>query len=396
MLGILPTQTARLLRGPGVVLFAAIALLCLPQAASAESATKNSVVEIPLGSAGKLLRQKAIKQRAIKPAKVKNSRLVLPVSDVSISSATKASVILRGGIKLSRGRHSIKLQGLMVKVSGRNLTVDGRVNGKRLKLFSGRASSPLVGASIHQVSAAAVNYKSATSGAKAIRRALKLKKSPFGKLGSATVFVRVKLPTEQGGSGTLQDLAGPRLARPTSAVDVTASSLKWWIRDSWIRYLPFNLPQDGATGDAPTQNHVCKDNWAPQSDVYAYNLPFTSGWWDAASGTGAFYYSGAVRWFFPENGIDIIASGAEIEINGASSRVIFRFDDIPAGTARRGAFVSLDVGSPMNSVALAPGGASSRLKATILTDPATSPFGGFVTQYQSVPGWGCFDLGFSL
>lgn len=375
---------------------AVFVLLALPQLAAAESATSNSVVEIPLGSKGKLLRQKGVKSRALGPAKIKNGRLVLPVSDIAISSATKAGIVLSGGVKLTRGKRSVKLQGLLIRVNGRNLTIDGRVASKRVKLFTGRGSLQLVNAGLQQVSGVDARYKASSSGAKEIRRALKLSRSPQGKLGSGSFFVKVKLPESQTGNGQLQDLAGPRLTRPAGAVDVTASNLKWWIRDSWIRYLPFNLPQDGATGDAPTQAHACKDNWAPQSDVYAYNLPFTGGWWDAASGTGALYYAGSVRWFFPEHGIDIVASGAEVEINGASSRAIFRFDDITENTARRGAFLSLNTAAPLNSVAPAPGTGVSRLKATIFTNPASSPFGNFVTQFESVPGWGCMDLDFAL
>lgn len=385
---------------PIAVLICLIAGAFAAAPAGATSATSDSVFEIPLGKSGAGLRAKGVKPRALSPAKLKNGKLRLKVSDIAVSSATKASIVLRGGLKLSKGRRSVKIQGLLVDVSGRKLKITGKVGSRRVAVLSGTASVPLVNSSTQQVVVPAIDVKLSSATGKAVRGALKLRRAPSGKLGSLVAIAKADLPKPPGGGGaTLQDLAGPRLARPVGAVDVSGSTLKWWMRDSWIRYLDFSLPQDGAIGDAPVKDtaHVCQDT-APTntSKVYAISLPFQNGWWDAASQTGALYYSGAVRWYFPDRGIDITVSGAEIEINGTSSRVIFRFDDAAENTAKRGAFAALNIAAPLDGTpALAPGGAHSLIKSTVFTDPATSPFGSFIGQYTGNPGWGCFDIGFT-
>jgi hypothetical protein len=279
------------------------------------------------------------------------------------------------------------------------VSITGKVGNRRLTIFTARTSTNAVNAAAQSVIVPAVTMKLTSSAATSTAKQLKLKKKPSRSLGKFVSLTKTKLPDAPSTGGiVLQDLGGPRLARPVSAVDITGSSLKWWIRDSWIRYLPFNLPVGGATADAPIPgtNHACKDNEASVSDSYAYNLPFQSGWWDSASSTGALYYTGGVRWYFPDHGIDLTASAVEIEINGGSSRVVLRVDDAAEKTAKRGAFASLNSATPLSgSPVVGPNQAGSLIKSTILLDPATSPFGSFTTQYESVPGWGCFDLAFT-
>jgi hypothetical protein len=389
-------------RNPSLILPALIAALisaCLLLAvgaapAGATATTTDSVVSIPLGKLGAGFRAKGVKVRAVSPARIAKGQLRLKATDVSVASATSASVVLRGGLTLKRGKKSLKIQGLMIKADGNRVSITGKVGKKRLTVLSGRAGVPVVQGVTQQVVAPAIDVKLSTKVARSIRSSLKLKKTPSAKLGSLIVIAKADLPKPGGpGEAVLQDLAGAPIARPGSAVDVTASSLKWWMRDSWAEYIVFNIPQDGAVSDSPmpSASHVCKDI-APKPGVsraYAVNLPFTSGWWDAASQTGYLSYSGAVWWTYPERGIDLTVSKAEIEINGAGSRMIFTIYDASENTLKRGPFVSLDL-STFN-----PSGAVSRLKSTIFLDTATSPFGNFVSQYSSNPGWGCVDLGFT-
>lgn len=380
-----------------IAALAAAALFTAP--AQAVPATSESVVELPLGKSGSALRSKSLKSRRLSPAKLKKGILTLKVADVTISSATRAAVVLRGGLKLSAGKKSVKLQGLLLKVSGRNVSITGKIGKRRMKIVTARTSTNVVNAAAQSVIVPAVSMKLTSAAASSIAKQLKLKKRPSKSLGKFVSFTKTRVPAAPSTGGiVLQDLGGPRLARPVSAVDVTGSSLKWWIRDSWIRYLPFNLPVGGATADAPIAgtSHACIDNEASVSDSYAYNLPFQSGWWDAASSTGAMYYTGGVRWYFPEHGIDLTASAVEIEINGGASRVVLRIDDASEKTAKRGPFASLNTATPLSgSPVIGPGQAGSLIKSTILLDPATSPFGSFTTQYESRPGWGCFDLAFT-
>ncbi|MFT4049864.1 MAG: HtaA domain-containing protein [Solirubrobacterales bacterium] len=369
--------------------------------ASATSATSDSVVTLALGKSGTGLRAAGVKLSALSPAKLKKSNLSFKVSDISVTSATQASIVLRGGIKLKKGKRSVKIQGLLINADGKRVKITGKVGSKRLTILSGSSSIQLVASASQQVVAPAIKVKLGGSTGKAVRSALKLKKSPGGSPGKLITIVKADLPKSTDPNGvTLQDLAGAPLTRPLSAVNVSTSSLKWWLRDSWVRYIDFSLPQDGAVGDAPIKDtaHVCKDTATSNvSRVYALNLPFKSGWWDSASQTGAFYYGGGVRWYAPDRGIDITASDAEVEISGGTSRVIFRFYDASANTLKRGAFLTINTTAPLDSTpSVGPGGAISRLKSTIIADPVNSPFGSFVGQYTGNPGWGCFDLGFNL
>ena len=68
------------------------------------------------------------------------------------------------------------------------------------------------------------------------------------------------------------------------------------------------------------------DNEPEVEDVYSFHFPFARGWYDPATKTAATYFTGGVNFRFPAHGIDLDMKEPEIEINGASSRAIFRFD----------------------------------------------------------------------
>lgn len=397
-------------RNPISVLFAllaaliaaALVLALAPSPAGATATTTDSVVTIPLGKSGAGFRAKGVRVSAISPARIVKNELRLKTSDISVTTATSAGVVLRGGLKLKRGKRTLKIQGLLVEARNKKISITGKLGKKRVTVLSGAASVGVVQGVAQQVVAPAISVKLATKARRTFRSSLKLKKTPSAKLGTLVAFVKAELPkSETPTEAVLQDLAGAPLARPGSAVDVGGSSFKWWMRDSWVNYIDFSIPLEPAVGDAPIANsgHVCQDIVpVDKSRQYATNFPFKSGWWDAASQTGYFSYSGSVRWYAIRPGgtvIDITASDPEIEINGAASRLIFTMRDASENTLKRGAFVSLNSSTPLNSVALAPGGGTSRLKSTIFLDPATSPFGSFIGQYTSNPGWGCVDLGFT-
>lgn len=394
-------------RNPNLILSALLATLAsvalllglgAPPAA-ATATTKDSVISISLGKKGAAFRAKGVRLRATSSARIVRGDLRLKATDITINSETSAAVVLRGGLTLKRGRRTLKIQGLMIRARGKTISITGKVGKKRLTVLSGRSGVSVVQGVTQQVVAPAVRAKLSTKVARLMRAKLKLRRTPSVKLGQLVVIAKADLPKPGGkGDATLQDLAGPPIARPAGAVDATASSLKWWMRDSWANYIEFSIPQDGAVPDAamPNSSHVCKDIPAvSKSRQYAINFVFASGWWDAGTQTGYFRYSGALRWYGPEHGIDITASNPEIEINGAASRLIFTMYDAVENTLKRGAFVGLNTAAPLNSVALTPSGAASRLKSTIFTDSATSPFGNFVSIYSENPGWGCVDFGFA-
>jgi hypothetical protein len=131
----------------------------------------------------------------------------------------------------------------------------------------------------------------------------------------------------------------PLLARPATAVDVRASTVTWRVRDSFVQYLNAGgKPNDGvnplapATADAPTQGCTSSGGVNPAQLAYPFQFPFTRGWYDPVSGTAALYFGGGVHFGFADHTIDLNAAEPEVELNGASSRAIFRFNG-SGGTA---------------------------------------------------------------
>lgn len=126
-----------------------------------------------------------------------------------------------------------------------------------------------------------------------------------------------------------------KLARPASAVDVVAAQVTWCVRASWIRYIGNGAVSNGATHEQPFVVNeadlpkVCDQKRAKVSSgptAYKYFFTFKEGWYDAASETAALYFTGKVHFRYPERGIDLSFSDPEVEINGASSRTIFRIE----------------------------------------------------------------------
>jgi hypothetical protein len=172
------------------------------------------------------------------------------------------------------------------------------------------------------------------------------------------------------------------------------------VRDSWIRYVNTQEPPqtlEGASAEAPIaeNSHPCPNSPAGTNPTlaYSYDFPFANGWYDAASGSAALYYSGGVRFSFPAHGIDVTARSPEIEINGAASRAIFRL----RGAAqtpypdKRAALLSLPASTPVaglpNSF-----GFPGPLRGT-LTAAGQKVFAGFYPPPND--GFGCFSISFT-
>ncbi len=195
----------------------------------------------------------------------------------------------------------------------------------------------------------------------------------------------------------------PLLARPASAIDVSGVQVSWFPRDSWIRYVSSGgaagdgiLFSGGALGINSTASQ-CPDRPAPSDAQLPYRVDFAprSGWYDAASGTAGIYGAGAVTFRWQGHGIDLSAADPEVEINGAASRAIFRFQG--SGSTpfpnQRAALVGLDLsGQP----ALSNGGKTFTysLMRGRLTADGVKVFAGFYTP-PSNDEFGCVSVSFT-
>jgi hypothetical protein len=187
-------------------------------------------------------------------------------------------------------------------------------------------------------------------GASAIKKALELKRLKAGAFGRLTLSEQLPAdggataptsPTTGGSAPTTAPITNepPALARPATAVDIKASTLTWRVRDSFVQYLNAGGGRsDGVTAVTPAiadpAMKGCTSSGAVNDAdlLYQHRFPFVRGWYDPASGTAALSYAGGVHFGYSAHTIDLTAADPEIELNGAASRAIFRFNG-SGGTA---------------------------------------------------------------
>jgi|GEM_PF-1673341 len=196
----------------------------------------------------------------------------------------------------------------------------------------------------------------------------------------------------------------PVLARPASAVDVGGVKVSWAPRDSWVRYASSGvapgdgiLTSNGAVGTSSTAS-PCPDRPSTSDAQLPYVIEFApkASWRDPVSGAAGIYGQGSVSFRWAAHSIDLTAADPEIEINGASSRAIFRFGG-SGGTAypdQRAALVSLDLsGKPT----VTNGGKTFTydLMRGTLTPDGVNVFAGFYTPPDN-DEFGCVTVEFTV
>jgi Htaa protein len=219
---------------------------------------------------------------------------------------------------------------------------------------------------------------------------------------------RAALPAG-GGGGSGNPTSGPLgaepplLARPATAVDVNAVQVSWYPRDSWIRYVSSGsaagdgiLFAAGATGSDSTASE-CPDRPSASDAQLPYRVAFTprASWFDAASGSAGIYGQGAVTFRWQGHGIDLTAADPEIEISGAASRAIFRFQGNGSTPYpnQRAALLSLDTSA---GPAISNGGKTftySLMRGTLTAD-GVNVFAGFYTPPDN-DEFGCVSVAFT-
>lgn len=311
---------------PRLLAASVAALLLLPASAGASTTLTLS------GGALSSLKAQKVKLAAVKPATLKGSTLVLKAKAVTLSR-----VDYEGALRLSKGSRTVTLKGWRAGL-GRQPAFSAQVGGRRNTLLSTSGDV-----------AKGARLTLTAQGAKAIKRALRLKRLTRGAFGRVTLVEQ--LPADGGTPSTPGAPGGappatapitdepPRLARPATAVDVKAGTVTWRVRDSFVQYLNAGTgPTDGtqaiAPGAADTPMRGCTSSGAANDAQlsYQFGFPFKSGWYDPVSGTAALYYGGGVHFGYAQHTIDLNATDPEIELNGASSRAIFRFNG-SGGTA---------------------------------------------------------------
>jgi hypothetical protein len=196
----------------------------------------------------------------------------------------------------------------------------------------------------------------------------------------------------------------PVLTRSPTAVTVSGVRLTWMPRDSWVRYVSSAIGAAegviagaGATG-VQSAASPCPDRPSSSSVplTYAIDFPAKESWYDPLTGQAGIYGTGNVAFRYTAHAINLTASEPELEINGASSRAIFRFSG-SGGTPYPNQRVALETLETSGRPIVSPDGKTMtyNLMKGRLTPDGEKVFAGFY------PGptdneFGCLSASFTL
>jgi hypothetical protein len=400
-------------RFAGIATTAAIAAVVAALLPGAARGAGDSTTLKLNGPAAQSLRAQGVRIGAVKPATGGQRRLVLPVA-AGLAGTTTTLLRQKGAISLQApGGKALRL-GKLTVILGKGSRVTAKLGGADVDLFTilpggRREIDPAAGS----VALSGLRLKLTAAAAREIGERLgldSLRPRRFATLAASVSGLAAagspaaKSPTDQqpstcplpSGPGPATSGTPPTAIRPPAAVDVTAASIGWHVRESFIRYIATGegtSVSGGASADPPVLLPG-----ASAALSYDFHFPFASGWLDSgadpanpADDTAALYFSGALRFQYSGHGIDLLTAGPEIELAGGSSRAIFTVTD-NGGASQRQVLVNLDLS---RAGAISRSGSSyvyERVPGAIPAGTATSTFAGF---YSPGTDFGCFTVAFS-
>ncbi|HVU92020.1 MAG TPA: HtaA domain-containing protein [Jatrophihabitans sp.] len=304
----------------------------------------------PLGSAVAPATAGTAKSYGTTTLEIGARKIALGVYDGTLTGARpmlthKRSLTLRGR----------RLTSIRAVLGAQRTTVTALLEGKRTTIFTGPV------AAIDETTRTVTLPSGVLRWAQAGARALHVSPEAAGR-----IAIEATLPIPE----------PPVLARPASAVDVTAATITWHVRDSFIRYIATGEGTKASRGAVAGTPTVSAEAGRPL--VYDYSFPLKTGWYDPTSGRAWLSFAGTVTFTYTAHGIDLDANDPEIEINGSRSRAIFRFTgrrDTDPGN-RRGVMEALD----LSKAQITASGATrswANIPGTIPQEAVGSIFAGF-------------------
>lgn len=357
--------TRRIAAGAATVALLAGASAAAPGAAQAQSADRGSTTVALSAGALKALKAQGVTVTAVTPAKLRGGRLTLPVARGAL--ATKRSWLEHEGGLTFRRRAGGKVRkvaftDLRATLGASSANVSASVGDRRVSLFTVAKRTASVNAQAGTAGLAATKVTLTAKAATLVRKGLKLKRLSRA-LGSVSVDAALRgrtagstpttpRPAAPGSTTPAPGTPGaptpgntelapepPVLARPQGAADVRDVKITWHIRDSWIRYLSGgDGPSDGTVpvaGVAEGAAIVRPGTAVPLVYDFAYSPAATASWETPGGAQVALYNAGALQFTYPAHTIDLVAKDPEIELDGAQSRAIFRFDGASVAAASR-------------------------------------------------------------
>ncbi len=397
----------------GIVAAAAIAA-ALPAHAVATTGVTTLVLD---GPAAKSLRKSGIQIAAVKPAKGGPQRIQLPL-DGGLLGASTTLLHHNGAISLQADDDAKLRLAKLDLFLGKRPRLTAVLNGEEIDLFRVlRGGVRRADATTGAIELSALRLKLTRVAARKIAQRLdlgRLRPLRFATLSaSASGLISAGGPAATkpqdganaqkssdcplpSGAGPAPENPLPIASRPSAAVDVTAATIDWHVRESFIRYIDTGegtSVSGGASADPPVQ---LPGTSAPLS--YTFHFLFNTGWLDAganptdpADDTAAIGFGGAVRFLYSGHGIDLTAADPEIEIAGANSRAIFAVGE-SGGAPERQVLVNLDLSRAGSIAASANQFTYERVPAAIPAGTASSVFAGF---YAPGTEFGCVTVSFA-
>lgn len=393
-----PRRSARTLLLPTALTVAAG--LAVGATASSASAADYGAGSLSLTAGTKSLKGQGVRWSASSPAKTLSggSRVVLPVESGTV--AATATLGLKGTVRLSKGSRKVTLAALQLRL-GKASSVTAQVNGGQRRTI-GRLTVPSSRVKLDRTAATASTSNArltlTASTAKLVRSRLKLRHVPTRAIATVAVTGHVKgAPAPVCAAAYCATGLGaepPVAKRPSGAVDVRSATVTWHVLDSFIRYVASGEGTTISGGATNGPRQVLPGS--SSAFVYSFGFPFTSGWYDASSGTSATTFRGKVAFRFKAHTINMSAADPEVEINGSKSRVIFRMDgkDGTAFGGSRGVLIDLDLSKAESKTVSADGKTQTynRVPGTVPSNAGSSVFAGFYAPGQ---GFGAITLSFT-
>ncbi len=388
------------------LIVAIFSLFLLPGAAHAVQPASLPVALLDVSSSKSALRASGVKLRPTGKAVYKFEKLGFTISDVAVGGAARGSFVLKDGFRIVKGKRGVSVRGMLVAVKGRDVSVTGKIGGKRRTIFIGRSPAmPAIDGGRIALATSGAKLSLTKQASAVIRQTIKSYKPKSHGVGTFEGSAYVIAPPP-GGGGTIDPgrskecnapIAGAStdLPKPIGAVDVDCGFFTWAPRSSFIDYLEINTPIDPAQSLPPIQGseHYCVVDKADVADTYYFSLPITAGWWDAATSTGDLRLAGGVAFKYQSHGLDITVSDLDVRFDGANSEIWATVVHGGAPSGERIKFVTFDAGVVRAGGPVGPSVAMTRLDTVFTPHVADDVLLGF---YSSNPAGGCFDVGFNF
>ncbi|MCB0827707.1 MAG: HtaA domain-containing protein [Solirubrobacterales bacterium] len=326
-------------RNPMVAVLAAFGALALITGSFATSAgavetSGGSVVTLGTGKAGQKLIRQGVRFKATAPATRKKlskgkARIAASANDARVGDA--ATVSLRGGLVLKRGKRQLKLRGLVLKSGANQTTVKAKLGGKQTTIGKVNGSS-LISADAGTVEMSGGKFSLAGKAINKTKQKLRLKKSPKGVIGKMDVEVQAAfedpylaecgLAADTKTAGTLPAATPPPSL--SGAVSTNGNPVNWGVKLSLRGYIAGVgkiVGLDGAVvNELPFPGPPPTGFTWPDEAEYAANGP------GAGDDQAVLNGSGSILFCNEPHGFRIVLSDPTVVIDGANSRLIADVD----------------------------------------------------------------------